>query len=116
MPAHISGINAHAPTLPTVAGKELVLFPRQDVYVEKQRPTWSYRTSILQVGKTDAPDAEYRSFLAFDLSTVAGAHARVVSTVDSDLELTQRMATGESPTGLMRLLTWAPGAPVGLAI
>ena len=66
----------------TVSGalaKTLTLYPRQDVYVEKQRPTWSYRTSILQVGKTDSPDSEYRAFLAFDLSTVAASHARVVS-------------------------------------
>ena len=62
-----------------MSGKQLVLFPRQDVYVEKQRPTWSYRTSILQVGKTDSPESEYRAFLAFDLSTVAGSHARVLS-------------------------------------
>ena len=74
-----SPLTTLALTLHAVAAKELVLYPRQDVYVEKQRPTWSYRTSILQVGKTDAPDAEYRAFLAFDLSTVAGAHARVLS-------------------------------------
>ena len=49
-------------------GKELVVYPRQDVYVEKQRPTWSYRTAILQVGKSDASDdaSEYRAFVAFD--------------------------------------------------
>ena len=74
-----SPLTTLALTLHAVSAKELVLYPRQDVYVEKQRPTWSYRTSILQVGKTDAPDAEYRAFLAFDLSTVAGAHARVLS-------------------------------------
>ena len=60
-------------------GKQVVLYPRQDVYVEKQRPTWSYRTSILQVGKTDSPDSEYRAFLAFDLTTLAASHARDVS-------------------------------------
>ena len=41
--------------------KELILYPQQDVYVERQRPTWSYRTSILQVGKMDNAGSEYRN-------------------------------------------------------
>lgn len=65
--------------LASAAAKQLILYPRQDVYVEKQRPTWSYRTSILQVGKTDSPSSEYRAFLGFDLSPLANAHARVMS-------------------------------------
>ena len=67
------------PFIALASAKELTLYPRQDVYVEKQRPTWSYRTGVLQVGKTDSDSSEYRAFLAFDLSTVAKAHARVVS-------------------------------------
>ena len=47
--------------------------------MEKQRPTWSYRTSVLQVGKTDSPSSEHRAFLRFDLSAVAASRARVVS-------------------------------------
>ena len=54
-----------------VHAKELILYTRQDVYVERQRPTWSYRTSILQVGKMDNAASEYRAFLGFDLSSVA---------------------------------------------
>ena len=41
--------------------------------MEKQRPTWSYRTAVLQVGRSDTSDAaaEYRAFLAFDLASIA---------------------------------------------
>lgn len=72
---------AFAALLPSATfGKPLVLFPRQDVYVEQQRPTWSYRTAVLQVGKTDSPQSsEYRAFLVFDLNSLAGAGARVLS-------------------------------------
>ena len=34
-------------------GKQVIVHPRHDVYVERARPTWSYRTAILQVGKAD---------------------------------------------------------------
>ena len=60
-------------------GKELIVYPRHDVYVEKQRPSWSYRTSVLQVGKMDGPTSEYRAFLGFDLSAVAASGSRIVS-------------------------------------
>ena len=55
----------------------MVIYPRQDVYVERNRPTWSYRTAILQVGKAQG-ESEYRSFLAFDLSTIATSGAKIV--------------------------------------
>lgn len=59
--------------------KQVVIHPRQDVYVEKARPTWSYRTAILQVGKADGEDAEYRAFLNFDLSGLAASGSRILS-------------------------------------
>ena len=62
----------------SVLGKQIILYPRQDVYVEEQRPTWSYRTAILQVGKADG-SSEYRAFLAFDLASIAATGARILS-------------------------------------
>jgi hypothetical protein len=59
--------------------KQVIVHPRNDVYVEKARPTWSYRTAILQVGKADGDDSEYRSFLGFDLSGLAQSGARILS-------------------------------------
>ena len=61
------------------AAKQVSIYPRQDVYVEKERPTWSYRTAILQVGRAqDGTASEYRSFLAFDLSSIAASGARIL--------------------------------------
>jgi len=78
----------------TCAAKEVTLFARQDAYVERQRPTWSYRTSILQVGKLDGvADAEYRAFLDFDLSAIAAAGSRVLS---AKLRLHPLLATSEA--------------------
>ena len=54
------------------SAKEISIYPRQDVYVERERPTWSYRTAVLQVGK-DGASSEYRAFVAFDLSGLAAA-------------------------------------------
>ena len=63
-----------------VIAKQVSVYPRQDVYVEHQRPTWSYRTAILQVGKAqDGGASEYRAFLGFDLSPLASSGARIVS-------------------------------------
>ena len=60
--------------------KQISIYPRQDVYVEQQRPTWSYRTAVLQVGKAqDGGDSEYRAFLGFDLTPLVSSGARIVS-------------------------------------
>ena len=60
--------------LDAALAKQISIYPRQDTYVESQRPTWSYRTAVLQVGKSqDGSASEYRSFLAFDLSGVASS-------------------------------------------
>ena len=61
-----------------VAAKEVNLPTRQDVYVEKQRPLWSYRTSILQVGRAGSPAAEYRTFLDFDLTSLAASGSKII--------------------------------------
>ena len=59
--------------------KQISIYPRQDTYVESQRPTWSYRTAVLQVGKAqDGGASEYRSFIAFDLSGIAASGARIL--------------------------------------
>ena len=46
--------------------------------MEKQRPLWSYRTSILQVGRAGSPSAEYRTFLDFDLSSLAASGSKII--------------------------------------
>ena len=72
-----------------VVGKQLSIYPRQDVYVERQRPTWSYRTAILQVGKAQG-ESEYRSFLAFDLSGIARSAYYIVRQGEVRRNRTQR--------------------------
>ena len=76
---YASNVAAFLQTVVIASAKELIVYPSQDVYVEKLRPSWSYRTSVLQVGRSDSPGSEYRAFIKFDLSAVASSRARVMS-------------------------------------
>ena len=49
--------------------------------MEKQRPLWSYRTSILQVGRAGSPSAEYRTFLDFDLASLSASGSKIIRAV-----------------------------------